>query len=104
MADIPLDPTIVLTESYLHALRECAYDWGIEPFEGEPIPARRAAIWLGRNVVTLIDELRRLQGQDRSHHAEQIDQPAEIDASRGTRRPVPEGGTDPAVDDVRPDA
>jgi hypothetical protein len=48
-------------EHYLDALREAAYDWGIEPLDGEPVVARRAAIWLGRNVVTLIDEVRRLR-------------------------------------------
>jgi hypothetical protein len=47
--------------NYLHSLREMAYDWAIEPLEGEPVVAKRAAIVLGRNVLTLIDELRALQ-------------------------------------------
>jgi len=50
-----------LDEQYLGHLREAAFDWGIEKIEGEPVVARRAAIWLGRNVVTLIDELRKLR-------------------------------------------
>ena len=50
-----------LDDQYLHHLREAAYDWGVEPLEQEPLVARRAAIWFGRNIVTLVDEVRRLR-------------------------------------------
>ena len=50
-------------EHYLHALREAASDWGIEPLDEEPVVARRAAIWFGRNMVALIDEVRRLRAR-----------------------------------------
>jgi len=58
LSALPADPPR-LDDQYLHHLREAAYDWGIEPFEGEPNVARRAAILFGRSVVTLIDEVRR---------------------------------------------
>jgi hypothetical protein len=59
--DSPDWPSPTLDDQYLHHLREAAYDWGIEPLAQEPLVARRAAIVLGRNVVTLIDEVRRLR-------------------------------------------
>ncbi len=51
---------IKLDDQFLGHLREAAYDWGIEPLEQEPVVARRAAIWFGRCIITLIDELQRL--------------------------------------------
>lgn len=67
MDDAPID---LADEHYLHSLREAAYDWGIEPLATEPLVARRAAIWLGRNVVTLIDEVRRLRASAKTVSSE----------------------------------
>ena len=53
---------INLDDGYLHHLRETAYDWAIEDVDAEPAGPRRAAIVLGRNVLALVDELRRLRG------------------------------------------
>lgn len=55
------DGPIKLDDQFLGHLHEAAYDWGIESLDEEPVVARRAAIWFGRCIVTLIDEIRRLR-------------------------------------------
>jgi hypothetical protein len=56
------DPPIILDDPYLHHLREAAYDWAIENVDAAPPGARSAAIVFGRNVLALVDEVRRLRG------------------------------------------
>jgi hypothetical protein len=60
MSDIWPEP-IPMDDQYLGHLREAAFDWGIETLNTDQPAVRRAAIWMSRNVVTLVDELRRLR-------------------------------------------
>lgn len=60
--EIPAGEKITLDEQYLHHLREAAYYWAIAPRKGaEPRNGRTAAVVLSRNVLCLIDEVRKLR-------------------------------------------
>jgi hypothetical protein len=59
---------ITLDEQYLGHLREAAFDWGVDTMNTDQPAVRRAAIWMSRNVVTLIDEVRRLRAISAQEH------------------------------------
>ena len=65
--ELQRDGPIPLDDQFLGHLHEAAYDWGIESMEDEPVVARRAAIWFGRCIVTLIDEVRRLRATQKHY-------------------------------------
>jgi hypothetical protein len=48
-------------ERYLHHLREAAYDWAIESIDGMSAGPRRACVIMSRNVLCLVDELRKVR-------------------------------------------
>jgi hypothetical protein len=54
---------IVLDDNYLHALRETAWDWAVQTLSADLELPRRAAIVMGRNLVTAIDEIHALRAR-----------------------------------------